>query len=262
MAKTFIVSGADFSANALDQVSFDVVPCTGLSVSPATLALEGIGDTGSLTAVPVPSNTTDEISWASSDESVATVLNGVVTCVGVGSATITATCGEQTATCAVTATAYMDGDNLKKVNKTLLAGTPAASGGNGLAQLDTSNYHGVLLSSVGNYHYYEEPTVFPYKMPNGTKKVKITVPSAAITVEVIHWFNANTHSSISGYTDCIQLVGASEGLTPTGTVFEVAVPEYNGQPAIDALAIDLFNSNWSQMTEEVLNGTVVEFLAN
>ena len=105
MAKTFIVSGADFSANALDQVSFDVVPCTGLSVSSATLELEGIGDTGSLTATPVPSNTTDEISWASSDESVATVLNGVVTCVGVGSATITATCGEQTATCAVTATA-------------------------------------------------------------------------------------------------------------------------------------------------------------
>ena len=54
-----------------------------------------------LTATATPTDTTDEVLWSSSDESVATVADGVVTVVGLGSATITATCGEQTATCAV-----------------------------------------------------------------------------------------------------------------------------------------------------------------
>ena len=43
-----------------------------------------------------------EITWSSSDESIATVNDGVITGVGGGIATITAHCGELTATCAVT----------------------------------------------------------------------------------------------------------------------------------------------------------------
>lgn len=53
-----------------------------------------------LTATVDPANTTDELVWSSSDESVATVSEtGLVTAVSVGSATITATCGTVSATC-------------------------------------------------------------------------------------------------------------------------------------------------------------------
>lgn len=55
-------------------------------------------------AKPNPSNTTDEITWESSNTSVATVANGVVTAVGNGSATITVKCGEYSATVPVNVT--------------------------------------------------------------------------------------------------------------------------------------------------------------
>lgn len=55
-----------------------------------------------LTATVEPANTTDELVWSSSNESVATVSEtGLVTAVSVGSATITVTCGTVTATCEV-----------------------------------------------------------------------------------------------------------------------------------------------------------------
>lgn len=47
----------------------------------------------------------DEITWTTSDKTVAKVNNGVVTPVGDGTATITVTCGEHSATCAVTVNA-------------------------------------------------------------------------------------------------------------------------------------------------------------
>lgn len=47
----------------------------------------------------------DKITWTTSDKTVAKVNNGVVTPVGDGTATITVTCGEHSATCAVTVNA-------------------------------------------------------------------------------------------------------------------------------------------------------------
>ena len=73
-----------------------------LSQSAATLA---IGDYVVLSATISPSNAdVVTVSWATSDVSVATVSNGKVTAVKEGSATITATAGEKSATCAVTVT--------------------------------------------------------------------------------------------------------------------------------------------------------------
>ncbi|MDE6809866.1 MAG: Ig-like domain-containing protein [Muribaculaceae bacterium] len=61
-------------------------------------------DTIKITATITPENTTDKtIMWSSSDEKVATVsTDGIITAVGVGKATITASCGEIKATCEVT----------------------------------------------------------------------------------------------------------------------------------------------------------------
>ncbi|MCD7973790.1 MAG: Ig-like domain-containing protein [Candidatus Azobacteroides sp.] len=59
-------------------------------------------ETWQLTASLIPGETTGEITWSSFDESVATVLNGLVTAIQEGEAIITASCGELTATCLVT----------------------------------------------------------------------------------------------------------------------------------------------------------------
>ena len=76
-----------------------------LTMSPAALGLE-VGQNGSLTVAPNAGATLGEVSWTSSDSAVAAVsgsgANATVSAVAAGSATITASCGEITASCAVT----------------------------------------------------------------------------------------------------------------------------------------------------------------
>lgn len=102
MSKALVINGSDFSANKLTTVTLDdSIPCTSLSLSTSSISFTTLGDTQTITATKMPTNTTDNVSWGTSDASVATVSNGVITAVGEGTATITATCGAQTATCSI-----------------------------------------------------------------------------------------------------------------------------------------------------------------
>ena len=77
------------------------VAATGIALSETSLSKEQY-KRATLVATLEPADATTEVVWSSSDEKVATVSNGVVTMVGVGSATITAQAGEGVeATCAV-----------------------------------------------------------------------------------------------------------------------------------------------------------------
>lgn len=77
-----------------------VNPCTGITLDKDTLTIAR-GETATLTATVEPADTTDKVVWSSENDSIATVENGVVTAVGQGETTITATCGGKTATCKV-----------------------------------------------------------------------------------------------------------------------------------------------------------------
>ena len=77
------------------------VPATGITLSASTLTFNDI-DSQTLTATVEPSDTTDKVVWTTSAGDVATVSGGVVTPVGNGSATITATAGSVSASCEVT----------------------------------------------------------------------------------------------------------------------------------------------------------------
>lgn len=80
------------------------IPATGVTLDMNTMNLT-VGNSGTLVATVAPSNATNkQVTWISSDTSVATVENGVVTAVGAGTATITATTasGNFTADCEVT----------------------------------------------------------------------------------------------------------------------------------------------------------------
>lgn len=82
-------------------------PVSSVSLNKSSTTLE-VGDTETLTATLFPDNATNKnVSWSSDDTDVATVSNGVVTAVGVGTAIITVTTedGSKTATCAVTVNA-------------------------------------------------------------------------------------------------------------------------------------------------------------
>jgi uncharacterized protein YjdB len=81
-------------------------PDPSVTLDKETLSLVAAGETGSLTATTVPDDA--EVDWTSSDETVATVANGVVTPLAAGTTTITATITvdgqDYTDTCAVTVT--------------------------------------------------------------------------------------------------------------------------------------------------------------
>lgn len=78
------------------------VAVTGIEVTPATVELKP-GDTQVLTVSVLPENATDKTyTWSSSDESVATVTDDVVTAVADGSAVITAVAADGTHKASVT----------------------------------------------------------------------------------------------------------------------------------------------------------------
>ena len=104
---TVTTADGEFTADCTVTVSKNIVSVTGVSLDKETLSLTE-GETGSLTARVVPDNATNQaVTWTSSNTSVATVENGVVTAVGAGEAIITVTTadGGKTDACKVTVTA-------------------------------------------------------------------------------------------------------------------------------------------------------------
>lgn len=89
------------SVKTPDDIAGGIEP-TGIGVIPSALTL-GVGDKFKLKTVLTPAGAQGTITYSSSATSKATVdANGEVTGVEAGSATITATCGTLTDTCAVT----------------------------------------------------------------------------------------------------------------------------------------------------------------
>ena len=84
-----------------------------------------IGASEKLTATVLPEDVTDKtVTWSTSDAAIATVDNeGNVTAISVGEATITATCGDKSATCKVTVNPILaDSITLDKTELTLTIG--------------------------------------------------------------------------------------------------------------------------------------------
>ena len=90
------------SAPAFAKVTVPAVAATEITLNPDTIVLTSVNETKTLKATLTPANTTDAVSWSSSNDTVATVSDdGLVTAVGAGSATITATAGAVSDSCTV-----------------------------------------------------------------------------------------------------------------------------------------------------------------
>ena len=83
------------------------VPATGIALSSMIVVMSS-GTAKQLTATVTPENSTDTVVWTSSDETVATVVDGLVTPVGNGNCTITATAGVVSASCSVSVSGIDD----------------------------------------------------------------------------------------------------------------------------------------------------------
>ena len=101
---TITVTTADGNKTATCNVTVEAIAVTEVKLSLHELTIEK-GKTQKLTVDVIPSNATNkDVTWSSSDTSVATVSNGTVTGVTVGISTITVTSadGSHTDTCKVT----------------------------------------------------------------------------------------------------------------------------------------------------------------
>ena len=103
---TITVTTEDGGKTATCRVTVNPVAVTGVTLNKTTTTLL-VGATESLTATVAPEIATNKnVTWSSSNTAVATVSNGVVTGVSVGTATITVTTedGSKTAECTITVT--------------------------------------------------------------------------------------------------------------------------------------------------------------
>lgn len=101
MAKTLVIKGASFSANKVATVVFADVPCTGISLDSDSYSVTSLGEL-SATYTVTPSNTTDAVTWTSSNTSVVNIVDGTPVVVGIGSCTVTVTCGTHSDSASVT----------------------------------------------------------------------------------------------------------------------------------------------------------------
>lgn len=107
-----------------------LISCTSISI-PSTLNITE-EKTVELTPTITPSNTTDTVSWKSSNTQVALVEDGVIIpLVKTGSCTITVTCGQKSATCQVSINIQEYVDNSLTLNGLLLNTTQNVIGGIG-----------------------------------------------------------------------------------------------------------------------------------
>lgn len=107
-SSTFTVKAENSAGVTTKQYTLNIkpatVPVTGVTLDKQTLELY-TGDSQPLTATVQPANATNKnVTWSTSDATVATVQDGTVTAVAAGTATITVTTedGSHTATCKVT----------------------------------------------------------------------------------------------------------------------------------------------------------------
>ncbi|MBP3350746.1 MAG: leucine-rich repeat protein, partial [Bacteroidaceae bacterium] len=102
------VDGSNLTATC--EVTVEATLATSITLDQTAVTLKAT-ETATLTATVLPETTTDKgVEWSSSDESVATVADGVITAHKVGTATITATTTDGsnlTATCEVTVEATL-----------------------------------------------------------------------------------------------------------------------------------------------------------
>lgn len=216
--------------------TFTAIAVTGVTLNKSTASI-GVGDTETLTATVAPSNALNKaVTWTSNNTGVATVDNGIVTGVAVGSATITATTtdGSFTATCTVTV------ENVV----TFTAGTDKGSTTSNNSADEVSK-SGVTISSTDAALATAE-----YRLYSGSTNT-ISVTSGKITkIE----FTKNGSYNLSNLSKTTGSAGTYESSTGvwTGVASSVAFTA-SAQVRLDKIKV--FVANTATPTFNVAEGT-------
>ena len=254
-------------------VTISNIPVSSVSLNKTTTSITK-GSTETLIATISPSNATNkEVTWSTSDNSVAIVDEGTVTAIDAGTATITVTSvdGSKTATCTVTVTSsgssMSSGVDVLTYDNIGISGTTYTS----WSGLDAGSSNAIYAghSAGGN-------NSIQLRMNDNSSGIVTTTSGGRIDSIVIDW-NSNTsgrsveiYGKNSAYSSPDDLYGSSSGtllgsisdeettLNVTGDYAYVGIRSHSG-----ALYIDSITFNWGE-TEPVdptgitINPTSVE----
>ena len=186
----------------------------------------GLNKTFTLTAT-VPGQENPTIEWVSSNESVATVENGVVTAVGEGNTMITAISGNLTATCMVTVAGLepIEGEELPSGKKSDVLNNPGVW--YYLADGKSKLYTDTIMDTDGNIHLGIETTdtannkyVYLRYQPEteGTYKVTVTIEFAGVDDTRLDISGGNVTTAVTqtlkNGTNTIEFTFTSDTSTP------------------------------------------------
>lgn len=264
MSKALVLSGVNFANNALTQVTLvDDIPCTAIALDESEVSLNSLIPT-TLTATLTPANTTDELIWTSSDSSVATVVNGIVTPLKAGSVTITAKCGDCTATCVFSIRAfitpefvphyYLTPKNAYDVIETVGIGGSASSTTYGMSMVNEGEgYHALDSSSL-----ITPDNNYPVKIPNGAVSIKIDLPADNIKACVSFCASNIQSTYANGSCKCLQCDGEPwSGSIPSGDR-TVNIPNIEG---VDSFFVCFYRSaTYGGIDQTVLDAITIEAL--
>ena len=233
MSKVLIIYGANFAANKVETIELvDPIPCTGILISPTTKSFTTLGETQQIIPTVTPAYTTDTIHYTSSNTDIATVSDsGLITSVGVGSATITVTCGEQSATCTITSTVEIDLDaigyavNGKYYGESMnLSADPPknyiniSSGVRGRIYYSTTEYGDYrIFYGTANDGKYAIP------LPKGATSVTITAPEGLRQRTFFILANMNEKQTYATGADGNCALGIASYLSVSGTSYPTTI---------------------------------------
>ena len=258
MSRALIIPDVDFSTNKLDTVTFGTVPCTAISLSDSTKTLTTIGGTATLTASLTPPNTTDTLTWTSSDNTVVSVSNGVITANKVGEATITATCGEQTATCTVAVNVIPNAVVVGAFSPYKTAsGTKATTNNTGTTTSEfkygiiAGNNSDTSVRRVDCYNGVNEGDYrfVPIPVPSGADRIKIESKLYKNTTLLSFqtnflWFDSTQDSGGASGAKC--LAGKGENVyDQDNTATSVTIDIPTDLTGLDSFAVGIKLSDWA-----------------
>ncbi|GMK39339.1 hypothetical protein PCCS19_23930 [Paenibacillus sp. CCS19] len=175
------VTTADGSFTAISTITV-TTPVTGVTLDHAALHLFKGGADGTLTPVFAPANATNKkVTWSSDDTSVATVVDGVVTPVGAGTAHITVTTedGGYTATSTITVTTPVTGVKLDRTTLGLTLGGSADTLKATITPADATNSNLTWSSSDPTVATVADGVITPAAV--GTTTITVTTADGGFT---------------------------------------------------------------------------------
>lgn len=189
---TITVTSEDggFSSSCEITVIHPTISVTGISLDKSTVDMI-IGESQTIYATLTPSNADNQkISWTSSDNSIVTVSNGVLTANGIGTASITAISddGKYTAMCNVT---VVEKPQLEQVS------APKSSIANGYISIDTKVY---ISSDTASAKIYYTTDGSQPSATNGTLYTSYINITEDMTIKAIAIKDNMEDSKISQFT--------------------------------------------------------------